>query len=205
MSQEIFEIVRGMDLKKAETQMAIQCAPLIAGRKPSNLLIVEEADLCNVKKILQKTGISFYILLTMNGKVTLLLYQQEQFAAFLANLDSMEFLKKQGYKSDAISGILAEFQVRYEAHRRWQAKFPHEMGVLLGYPIEDVIGFVENQGKKFLYCGYWKVYANLPAKLKIFKDYEDVRETIIQLLSNGVSLTDVIEIYQEETQKRAAV
>lgn len=25
--------------------------------------------------------------------------------------------------------------------------FPHEMGVLLGYPTEDVLGFIENQGK----------------------------------------------------------
>lgn len=38
MSQEIFELVKGMDFKKIETQLALQCAPLIMGLKVSNLL-----------------------------------------------------------------------------------------------------------------------------------------------------------------------
>ena len=29
MSQEVFELVQGMDLKSIETQIALQCAPLI--------------------------------------------------------------------------------------------------------------------------------------------------------------------------------
>lgn len=33
MSQEIFELVKGMDFKKIETQLALQCAPLIMGLK----------------------------------------------------------------------------------------------------------------------------------------------------------------------------
>ena len=40
MTQEVFRIVRGMDLKSIETQLALQCAPLITGIKISNLLIV---------------------------------------------------------------------------------------------------------------------------------------------------------------------
>lgn len=36
MSREIFEIVQGMDLKNIETQLALQCAPLITGLKISN-------------------------------------------------------------------------------------------------------------------------------------------------------------------------
>ncbi len=33
-------------------------------------------------------------------------------------------------------------------------QFPHEMGLLLGYPVEDVVGFMENNGKNYLYSGY---------------------------------------------------
>lgn len=40
MSTEILEIVQQMDLHNAETQLALQCAPLIAGVKISNLLVV---------------------------------------------------------------------------------------------------------------------------------------------------------------------
>ena len=41
MSQEIFELVKGMDFKKIETQLALQCAPLIMGLKVSNLFIIQ--------------------------------------------------------------------------------------------------------------------------------------------------------------------
>ena len=40
MSQEIFELVKGMDFKKIETQLALQCAPLIMGQKVWNLFII---------------------------------------------------------------------------------------------------------------------------------------------------------------------
>lgn len=42
MSQEIYEIVKGMDLENIETQLALQCAPLITGLKVSNLLIISK-------------------------------------------------------------------------------------------------------------------------------------------------------------------
>ncbi len=38
--------------------------------------------------------------------------------------------------------------------------FPHEIGVFLGYPLADVIGFIQNRGKNFTACGYWKVYTD---------------------------------------------
>ena len=44
MSQEVFELVQGMDLKSIETQIALQCAPLISGLKVSNLLIISAED-----------------------------------------------------------------------------------------------------------------------------------------------------------------
>ena len=49
-----------------------------------------------------------------------------------------------------------------------QKDFPHEMGVLLGYPLEDVKGFINNRGRIFLYTGYWKVYSDLQQKMDLF-------------------------------------
>lgn len=37
--------------------------------------------------------------------------------------------------------------MRYEAYVQKGKAFPHEIGVLLGYPAEDVKGFVVNEGK----------------------------------------------------------
>ena len=46
MSQEIFEIVKQMNLDNLEVQIALQCAPLISGLRFSNLFNVnnEQAD-----------------------------------------------------------------------------------------------------------------------------------------------------------------
>ena len=49
--------------------------------------------------------------------------------------------------------------MRYRAYMNGSKIFPHEMGLLLGYPVEDVTGFMVHGGKNSLYSGYWKVYA----------------------------------------------
>ena len=78
MSREIFEIVQGMDLKNIETQLALQCAPLITGLKISNMLIVSNEGEKLVRAILKRTGISCYRLLKNEKKITLLLFRRNQ-------------------------------------------------------------------------------------------------------------------------------
>ena len=58
--------------------------------------------------------------------------------------------------------------------------FPHELGLLLGYPLDDVEGFIKNDGKNCLYTGYWKVYANVPAKRNLFRRFECAREELMK-------------------------
>ncbi len=40
MSKEVFQLVGEMDREDLQTQLALQCAPLLMGIKMSNLLIV---------------------------------------------------------------------------------------------------------------------------------------------------------------------
>ena len=37
---------------------------------------------------------------------------------------------------------------------------PHEIGLFLGYPPDDVEGFIENRARAFKCPGYWKVYGD---------------------------------------------
>ncbi len=43
---------------------------------------------------------------------------------------------------------------------RCQGDFPHEIDVFLGYPCEDVRGFIRHGGQGYKLCGYWKVYGD---------------------------------------------
>lgn len=195
MSQEIYEIVKGMDLENIETQLALQCAPLITGLKVSNLLIISKGNEEVVKRILNRTGISYYRLIQTRTKTTFLLFRRNELEEFLADENVRNVLMKAGYKSLQIGKILRTFSLRYEAYMQDDKCFPHEMGLLLGYPVEDVVGFVENNGKNFLYSGYWKVYENQKAKVKLFDKFKVAEETLIHLLSNGLSMSDIIDIY----------
>lgn len=195
MSQEIYEIVKGMDLENIETQLALQCAPLITGLKVSNLLIISKGNEEVVKRILNRTGISYYRLIQTRTKTTFLLFRRNELEEFLSDENVRNVLMKAGYKSLQIDKILRTFSLRYEAYIQGDKSFPHEMGLLLGYPVEDVVGFVENNGKNFLYSGYWKVYENQKAKVKLFDKFKVAEETLIHLLSNGLSMSDLIDIY----------
>ena len=195
MSQEIYEIVKGMDLENIETQLALQCAPLRTGLKVSNLLIIPKGNEEVVKRILNRTGISFYRLIQTRTKTTFLLFRRNELEEFLSDENVKNVFIRAGYKSLQIGKILRTFSLRYEAYMQGDKSFPHEMGLLLGYPVEDVVGFVENNGKNFLYSGYWKVYENQKAKVKLFDKFKVAEETLIHLLSNGLSMSDIIDIY----------
>lgn len=195
MSQEIYEIVKGMDIENIETQLALQCAPLITGLKVSNLLIIPKGNEEVVKRILNRTGISFYRLIQTRTKTTFLLFRRNELEEFLSDENVKNVFIRAGYKSLQIGKILRTFSLRYEAYMQGDKSFPHEMGLLLGYPVEDVVGFVENNGKNFLYSGYWKVYENQKAKVKLFDKFKVAEETLIHLLSNGLSMSDIIDIY----------
>ena len=205
MSQEIFNIMLRLDLKDIETQLALQCAPLITGLKTSNLLIVQNENVSKVKQILINTDISYYVLLTTEQRTTLFLYKSHQLVLYLSDKRVRKLLRAIGYQEFTLESLLQIFKVRYEDCRSGSNAFPHEMGLFLGYPVEDVEGFINNNGKNFLYTGYWKVYENLSERVKLFRKFEMAKETLIQLVSYGVSIADVIHIFSNNELQQVAV
>lgn len=205
MSQEVFEIIQGMDLKNIETQLALQCAPLIAGLKVSNLLNISKAGLRQVIDILRGTEISYKVLLANRQKVTVLLYHRRGLEAYLAKESVRRLFAGMGYTEFSLEEILPVFQKRYQSYMTDNRNFPHEMGLLLGYPTEDVEGFINNGGRNSLHIGYWKVYGNLSEKLRLFRKFELAKETLIQLVSNGVCMSDIIDIYSDERLRKSTV
>ena len=69
--------------------------------------------------------------------------------------------------------------------------FPHEIGMFLGYPVADIRGFIENEGRKYLMIGYWKVYSNLSQARMIFKEYDRAKECAVQEYLTGKSIREI--------------
>lgn len=97
-----------------------------------------------------------------------------------------------GYTKIRLGNVLDLFCQRYGQYRQRRREFPHEMGLLLGYPVGDVYGFIIHQGKNYLYTGYWKVYDNLMDTLKLFEQFEQAKELMIRRVNAGASFYDII-------------
>ena len=63
MSQEVYEMITRLDRERIETHLVVQCAPMISGMKVSNLLNVEKKLAPQMKQVLERSGISYYLLL----------------------------------------------------------------------------------------------------------------------------------------------
>lgn len=200
MSQDVYTIVKQMNLQTIETQLALQCAPLIVGLKVSNLFIIRKEDVSRFRKMMQQSDIVCYCLLSEKDRMTFLLFRKNKLIQYLADEEVGRFLKKLGYQSLSLENILEEFRKRYWKYLQCGEDFPHEMGILLGYPLEDVIGFMEHNGKNFLHSGYWKVYDNLQEKLSLFQKYDSAMEALIQFLHYGINMMDILDIYRQQKE-----
>ena len=193
MSQETLNIVQGTDWKDIEMQIAFHCAPLIADLKLSNLLMLQNKDLDRTTSILKRAGISYFVVAATNGKAAVLLFDRERLEVYLRQEDVWKIFQDMGYQDDSMGKILYAFRLRYEGYLTQNWEFPHEMGLLLGYPVEDVEGFISNEGENCLYIGYWKVYENLSEKMLLFHEFEKARDALIYLLSSGLGIVEIIQ------------
>lgn len=194
MSQETWEILCGMKADDVELQLALQCAPLITGLKISNLLTISTEGFSQVEKIVEGSILSMYPLMETEDKIVILLYRRDRLEKYLKIPQVRKLLQEAGYDSCRLEDILPVFCGRYETYAESRKSFPHEMGLLLGYPPEDVEGFIRHQGKNSLCTGYWKVYVDKEGKQKLFEKYEYARENLIQLLHYGLKMTEIIDI-----------
>lgn len=204
MSHETFIIIQSMDLKNIETQLALQCAPLITGLKISNLFTVAKENEELVCAFLKKNKISYHCLVRTEKKVVFLLFNRRQLEQYLSQQEARDLLNEEGYTELNFDKVLRTFQQRYQDYMKGKQEFPHEMGIMLGYPIEDVRGFIQHRGKNFLYSGYWKVYGNEQEKILLFQKFEQAKETVIRMLSNGTEMPQIIKLYREQHLQYAA-
>ena len=67
--------------------------------------------------------------------------------------------------------------------------FPHDIGIFLAYPLEDVIGFMKNHGGNYCCLGCWKAYGNAEAAERRFDLYRKCRRIYLSCYRRGFSLS----------------
>lgn len=121
-------------------------------------------------------NISFYTLhQEVDHHSLILFYDPEILATLLKQPENQQFLTTLGYNPDLdIDGYLQLLA------KKFNVSCPHEVGIFLGFPVADVIGFIKNKGQNYLLNKYWKVYDNLSRAKKFFSLYDQARVEVIQ-------------------------
>ena len=180
-----------------EVKIANQCAPVLAGVKPSNMLVLENKHIRDVVRVLEGTGLSWRCLYAGEEKNIWLLYRKEAMEETVLGKEQMLFLREWGYEEDTLERMLMKFSQRFRQYRKAKnLPFPHEMGVFLGYPMADVKGFIKYEGKNYLYCGYWKVYENVEERKELFRTYEEIRKVFVEEARKGKNLWQITMEWQ---------
>ena len=176
--------------KSFETALAEQCAPTLAGIKPANLFPwtdANAAEFARWRETLAAYGMEFRIF-PANGRRLIYLFRTARLREILSDSSVRVFLRRLGYPDADCDALLR----RLSAKLRFSEKFPHEIGIFLGYPLEDVAGFMEHGGKNYAYCGCWKVYGNLEEAKRRFAEYRRCTALYCETVRAGVPLTRLI-------------
>ena len=176
-----------------EAVLVRQCAPTLAGMKPGSIfcfhhcsLEVSRQKVCQWNKQLEPFGLTVQILLERPGSssVIVFVYRHDRLEQMLSDDAYQRFLAEAGYAGTNLDGLLEQLAYRL----RTQPEFPHEIGVFLGYPLRDVIGFIENHGRNFTCCGFWKSYGD-PAEMQVcFACYRRCIQTYVAMFEQGIPI-----------------
>ena len=192
MSEEIFGAVQKLPVNGTKKQVVLQCAPLLTGIKLSNLLNVRADQKEEVFKLFEGSLVCCRVLYEFHGRLSILLYRPGMLTAYLEREDVKRLMASFGYEDLGLEETLDRIAEGYQEHMDGKRGFPHEIGLVLGYPPVDVEGFIRKEGRDFLYSGYWKVYGNLEAALKTFEAYDRARDYVISMTGNGNEIRDIL-------------
>lgn len=182
--------------RKFEELLAFHCAPAMAGIKGANLVSCPrqlfpdpEGLIRQYAGLLAQSGIRLQILCSCPKAALLLVYREKALAACLDHPQARTLLGQAGYPAGAPLPQLLDRLGRRIAHR--QGEFPHEIGLFLGYPPEDVAGFQLHKGKNCKLCGHWKVYGDPVDASRRFQRYDRCRCALCGRIRQGYSLAQL--------------
>ena len=173
-------------------QVVLQCAPFLKGLKVSCVISVDAVLYGGLAELFRDTEIAYSRLSSSEGKCLVLFYRPDELERYLNSPVIRGLIREYGYSDMNLGEMIRRLAGRIEVFSTRGSGFPHEIGAFLGYPPDDVKGFIENEGKKYLMIGYWKVYSNLTGARMIFKEYDRAKDCAVNEFITGKSIREII-------------
>ena len=155
-------------------------SPTLAGVKTGSLFKIYKNNQLDLNKeirnynlLLNPLDVYLDIIYTCDKYSLIYLYRLKMLLHDLKNKNVINFLKAYGYEGILLKDYISHLKSRFEYFN----KTPHEVGIFLGYPLNDVQSFIKHKGNNFKVCGCWKVYHDVEFcnnKFRTFKKYTQV-------------------------------
>ena len=175
----------------SEETLVMHCSPTLAGLKTGNLINCSYHSYKEVLAFLRKwnialreKGVRLIPLRFKDGKVLIYVYRPSKLSRDFQDDEVCSLLSSHGYCTDSCEKCVIQLMDRLGE----SAAFPHEIGLFLGYPCEDVKGFIENKASDAKCVGCWKVYGDVDKAQKIFDRFKKCTRIYHQQWSDGKPL-----------------
>lgn len=179
-----------------EHRLAEHCAPTLLGAKAASLLSLSREEfpelpeaLRRYNRTLYRTGLRFLILRETAQRFLVLVFRPALLRSRLNITGAKALLQRFGYpETDCLGVLLRQLKGRFTPG--WD--FPHEIGLFLDYPLEDVEAFISGSSECKL-CGYWKVYGDVDGARERFACYDACRLCLCRMLAAGNTISQLLQ------------
>lgn len=175
----------------SEEMIVRHCSPTLAGLKTGNMFTCTFADAAEMRanirrwnRLLGKKGLRVLPLRFENDRALVYVYRPSRLSRDLQHGTACRLLQERGYGMETTGRCVLQLMKRL----RECGEFPHEIGLFLGYPPEDVCGFIENRAGGCKCVGCWKVYGDAEAAEKLFAKYKKCTDVYCAQLAKGKSI-----------------
>ena len=175
----------------SEDDLIRHCAPTLAGIKTANLFTCTYRDQKELRSFIRQTnrklirkGLRVLPLRFTDEKALIYVYRPGKLSFDLSHSTASDILHKKGYCTGSCEKCIGKLARKL----RREEEFPHEIGLFLGYPPEDVCGFMENKACNCKCVGCWKVYGDVEAAQKKFAQYKKCTQVYCDRWANGTDI-----------------
>ena len=170
------------------------CAPTLAGIKSGSMFSYQyeskeemQEDIRRLNRSLGPRGLIVLPLRYREGKTLLYVYRPDALKKELCDCKAREILQDAGYSELCCEKCIQRLMKRMQGNE----DFPHEVGLFLSYPPEDVSGFIRNHAQNYKFIGYWKVYGDEEKARRTFFKYKQCTDCYCRQLKSGCHLADL--------------
>lgn len=161
-------------------------------------------------RLFARQGLRCDVLCVGRGRALMLVSRTEDLAGLIGRPDVAAFLARAGYDVAGPRQLVRSLRLKMACFERTrlprderggrasraceadECAFPHEVGVVLGYPLSDVVAFIARHGQGALASGAWKAYDDPEGARACWRAMRECRERALERYAHGAALEQLV-------------